>query len=388
MTTGVRQIVLVVGLAFFGGNAAWTGSEPGAAPPPLQITGRISPPPSTAASARAELHPLFRTYEEAEKLLPGAPPLQPLATAAVHPDGTFELAAPETGAYRVVVQSEGFLAAEHSILPLIETTALPGVTLARAEPLSLRLHDRDGKPLEGIEVRATCREERAKPQGGWRRSDRAGRTGANGEAVLQRRPAEACDLYLLHPDYLGLAAEGVASPRLDLPLQRRRLIRLGANSISGRGAGTIVSFGSWPTIKIGASGTWMAAVPERGQTWPLILQGPQGEWGSRTLYAEDVASRRGSTLFLLQPIVLKGSIADAATGAPVKDALVWSESPLHPPVRSAADGRFSLRTKNLLSLNVGIAAPGYQTQFLVLNSSNGNPAPVQVRLEAKSAGGF
>lgn len=386
MMASVRQIVLGMGLAVLGGNGVLTGSEPEAAMSSPRITGHVSPAPSTAASARVELHPLFRTYADAEKLLPGAPPPRPLATAAVRTDGSFALAAPDVGAYRVVLQSEGFLAVEYSLLPLVETTALPAVTLARAEPLTLRLHERGGKPLEGIEVRATCREEPAKPGGGWRRSDRAGRTAANGETVLQRGAAEACDLYLLHPEYLGLAAQGVTSPRLELPLERGRLLQLSVKSL-GRGEGAIVSFGSWPMAKIAASGSWQAAAPEPGQSWSLTLQGPQGKWGSGRLGAAKADDRRGSTFSLQQPLVLKGNVVDAATGAPMKHALVWSESPLHAPVRSAADGRFSLETPRLPTFKIGIAAAGYHTLSLVVNSSNGNPAPVQVRLEAKGASG-
>jgi hypothetical protein len=382
MKSGARQgLVLLLALVSLGSGLTATTVESGSEPASLLITGRISFA-TTAAPARAELYPLFRDYTEAEKLLPGAPPPQPLATANVNADGTFELAAPETGAYRIVLRADGFLTVEHSILPLVESTALPGVELARAEPLILRLRDEEGGPLQGVEVRATCSEQRTSSKAGWKRTDRAGGTAAKGEAILQRGPAEACDLYLLHPEYLGLAAQGVASSSvLELRLKRRRLERfLAGHSISGLGAGAIVSFGSWPAAKVGVSGFWLAAAPERGQTWPLALQGPGGEAGMTTVSW----GRTRQSLSFLQPAVVKGRVVDAA-GSPVAKALVWSESPFHSPVHTAADGRFTLVTAPLLSLDLGFAAAGYQTLHLTVNSESGSPAPLQVRLEARPA---
>ncbi|HYU34961.1 MAG TPA: carboxypeptidase-like regulatory domain-containing protein [Thermoanaerobaculia bacterium] len=84
---------------------------------PIRVTGRIEP--AGFPGARVELHPY-----------PG--PGETLATARPAADGSFALAAPESGFYRVIVRADGVPDLEHPLVPLVDETELPPVRLGTA----------------------------------------------------------------------------------------------------------------------------------------------------------------------------------------------------------------------------------------------------------------
>lgn len=91
---------------------------------PIRVTGWIE---EADPSVRIELFPAWEDYEAAIRR-EGAG-LKPLATARPKPDGSFEINAPEAGAFRLVVRGEEGLAMEHLLVPLVEDTSLPEMFL-------------------------------------------------------------------------------------------------------------------------------------------------------------------------------------------------------------------------------------------------------------------
>ncbi|HET9227956.1 MAG TPA: carboxypeptidase regulatory-like domain-containing protein, partial [Thermoanaerobaculia bacterium] len=85
------------------------------APQPIPITGQVLDAGRPHAGARVDLYTVHGD--------------NPLGSALTRPDGSYELTAPESGAYRVVVQAKDRLSLEHLVVPLVEEAALPPVEL-------------------------------------------------------------------------------------------------------------------------------------------------------------------------------------------------------------------------------------------------------------------
>ena len=147
---------------------------------------------------RAEVHlePIPPTYERARLRRLGRPGPDPVQRTRTGADGTFELAAPEAGMWKVVVVAAGLLTAEYRLIPLVEAADLPDVELTPAADLEVRLVDVEGKPLPGAVGAVTLgiRNE------GWRPQLRLAAAGEDGVAHLPLGQDEKIQLEIGRPD--------------------------------------------------------------------------------------------------------------------------------------------------------------------------------------------
>jgi protocatechuate 3,4-dioxygenase beta subunit len=256
-----------------------------AAPAAAQkITGWILPPAGGQAvpsdQIQIELTYLNPDYRQAVRRLRGEPD-PPLATARPRPDGSFEIAAPAAGLYRVVVRAEGFPPLRHDLGPLIEETELP--------PAQLR------------QVPAEARN-------GWLPAEADAVTGPEG-----RGPAP---LALEVRDARGNRVPGALVQRV---WRAEGLTRpVGLTDAEGR-------------LRLPLSA-------EAGET--LLVETEDGRMVEAEFPVQ--ATGRPWTIELPAPEVVTGRVLDAAGRAPLPGALVWLEQPFFRGTLAAADGSFRL----------------------------------------------
>lgn len=340
--------------------AAPTGAAEEPRPAPLRIRGRVLATDSRSApkGARVELHPAVETYDAAVLRLTRGEEAPPIASARPSADGTFELTAPESGLYRVVVRADRAASMEYPLLPLTEDADLAPVQMIPGSPTPAQLLGAGGRPLAGADVRTTSPEfPPGWSFGGWRRTEESVRTGEDGKAVLQAVHYEGLNLYAIHPGFLGLAS--AARQERGLP-DRVEVLARPARSIEVRDAegrpvaGALVRWRSWPVGVTGQDGRLRTVLPGPEEP-PLTIEGPSGERGQVPHAA--ASGNQPLVVRLGRPEVVAGRVVDAASKAPVAGALVWA-SPSSPPVRTDAAGRFRL-TLPRREARLEAVAPGY-----------------------------
>ena len=121
---------------------------------PLRVTGRVFDwaKESGVAGARVELLPAYE----------GPIRPAPLASARTDAEGFFEIAAPESGCFLLVVRAEGYLTMEHPLVPLVEERHLPTANLMPSRSLE----------AAGEEVRRSRRALGSDRPWGWRLAER------------------------------------------------------------------------------------------------------------------------------------------------------------------------------------------------------------------------
>lgn len=345
---------------------------------PIRITGRVFEAREPFAGARVELHPAAPVYEDALRELAGDPPL-PLKTTRTGTDGTFELLAPESGAWRVVVQAKDRLALEHLVVPAVDEVSLPPAELMRPATIAIQALGPDGRTLAGLPLRV------ARPLDnlpwrhmGWQPAERRGITDPDGRLTLPRWKHEPLDVYVTDPLYLGRAASKVLSDSMTVrPESRPRTIEV----IGAQGkpvAGALLRWGTWPVGVTGADGRLSVSLPGDKDP-PLLVEGPGGERAELSAEVEPVAGVL--IVRLAPPEAVTGRVADAQTGKPIAGALVWSGLPPDlPPVRTAEDGTFRLPMP-AAGRPFGVSARGYETSA----AQGGSAKPVAVALKRTAA---
>ena len=204
-------------------------------------------------------------------------PLAAIQSARTGADGTFELPAPETGAYRVVVQAEDRLALEHTVLVTMDEVALPPAELMRPSTLTIQALGPDGQPLAGLPLRvAPPMDEAPWQRAGWHPAERRGVTGPDGKLILPRWKLEALNVYVTDPLYLGRVASEVHGGSVTVhPESRPRTVEvLGAQGEPV--AGALVRWWTWPVGVTGSDGRISVSLPGDGDP-PLLVEGPGGE---------------------------------------------------------------------------------------------------------------
>ena len=315
----------------------------------IRITGKVVENREPFAGAQVELYPAAPVYEDALRQLAGEPPV-PVKSTRTGPDGTFELHAPESGAWRVVVQAKDRLAVEHLAVPVVDEVFLPPAELARPGTVTIQALGRDGRPLAGLALRVAFSADTPWHRG-WQPAERRGVTGRDGKLALPRRQHEPVDVYVTDPLYLGQAASKVSRDSVTVyPESHPRPVEvLGAQGEPV--AGALLRWRTWPVGTTGADGRLRVSFPGDGAP-PLRIEGPGGERATLPPGA--------SVIRLVRPEAVTGKVADAQTGKPIAGALVWSGLPPDlPPVRSAADGSFSLPVL-ASGKSFGVAAAGYE----------------------------
>lgn len=311
---------------------------------PIRVTGRVQSEKSGLSGARLELFPAYESYAEAVRRLTEKTGPVPIARARTDAEGDFEILVPESGCYRLEVRTEGYLAEQVALLPLVEDIELPPTTLMRGSPVEVRTVGPDGRPLAGIEVRTL----NASPWG-WRgresqfrtwslipsraTTDREGRASLSWLKLYGPPTVEA-----VSPQFLGQKASGKPEEVITLRLIPSRSGWIAARDAEGKPVpGALARWNGSPVGITGPDGRLEIAVPE-GES-ALTLESREG-WGAR------VARTEGQGILpvrLEPPRRIAGRVVDSLSRKPVAGALAWSGLPLvAPAARTGVDGTFSL----------------------------------------------
>ncbi len=116
---------------------------------PVWIAGRVELPPGTTA-ARVSLFPTGSFADEVRLRLAGEA-ATPLSSSKVRADGSYELAAPEVGLYRAVVEAGGCVAMQQTFVAT-DDSELPVVRLQPDRPLEVTVLATDGQPAPGVDL--------------------------------------------------------------------------------------------------------------------------------------------------------------------------------------------------------------------------------------------
>ncbi|HEX3528093.1 MAG TPA: carboxypeptidase regulatory-like domain-containing protein, partial [Thermoanaerobaculia bacterium] len=321
------------------------------APPPLRVTGRILPP--VPIDLRVELIPLVSGYAEAARFLAGEP-IPPLATAQPRADGSFEILAPESGLYRVRLQAEKYLPVEVLLIPLVEDTELPPVTLQTAPALQITVLGPDGRPVPHLRLRALSVQAFGRgTQIAWRPAQSDGVTDAMGTVNLPQGGVPELSLVALAAGVPDRFVEKIEGSRHTLRLKQSEPRVVEVRGRDGKPlAGALIRWNLMPFGFTGSDGRLALPAATSGAT--LRLEDSGGFLAEVPVAPEDkglIAVR------LPTGRTVTGRVLDAVSRAPLPGALVWGGDHRH--VHAAADGRFSLRVFGTGEVTVDAAAAGH-----------------------------
>ncbi len=315
--TAPAIVLLVMALFYHTGESA-------APAQPIRITGRVVEGQKPFAGARVELYPAVPINKDA----------LPLKSTRTGPDGTYELLAPESGAYRVVVQAKDRLALEHLAVPVVEEVSLLTAELMRPSTLEIQALGRDGRPLAGLALRVARSMDNARWRHhfGWQPADRQGVTGPDGKLTLPRLKYEELNVYVTDPLYLGQAASGVRDDSVTVrPESRPRTLEVVrpaplemvrgkvADAQTGKPiAGALVWSGlppDLPPVRTAKDGTFGLPVPAAGRLFAVAAPGYEMSEPQPASPAKPVA------VALKRTAAIRGQVVDKM-GGPIAGAAI------------------------------------------------------------------
>ena len=369
----------------------------------VTISGRLVAPAGTPhsviAEARVELRPAGLDYQAARRQLAGEAPAPPLAAVRPAPDGSFTLAAPRPGCYRVAVEAAGMLPLETVLAPLLEDTQLLPAVLTLAGRLTMRAVGPDGQPVPGVQLFLQRTEHGlllpAPP--GWAPAERSGRTGPDGRLALPRAAGENVLIFTLDPRFLGemlqlpaTTAAGTAAEvtAATLRLERRPALVLEVHAPAGEPVpGALLRSGGRPIAIAASDGRLELALGAPLADLAATLESPDG---LLTAEVSGSQARGGRLRIALRPArEIAGRLLDAATARPpASGGLVWTEwagALFVAPTQLAASspvtsgGAFLLRVPPGPGVRLQAAAPGFLTATVATLPES--TAPLDVRLQ-------
>ncbi len=250
----------------------WTSTS--LAAEPIRVTGRVFnwAQESGVAGVRVELFPAYE----------GPTRPAPLASARTDAEGSFEIAAPESGCFRLVVRAEGYGTLEHPLAPLVEDRHLSTANLEPSRPLE----------AAGEETRVSRRALGSDRPWGWRL---AGRNETPKAAAASK------------------------------PVPPRRISGKVTDSASGKPVAGALVWSGWPLVappaRTDGEGRFhldVPNVPPREGVW--LESGAAGFLPAARLYARPGATE--PVLVKLDPAAeISGKVSDPA-GRPVAGASV------------------------------------------------------------------
>ncbi|HEV7507768.1 MAG TPA: carboxypeptidase regulatory-like domain-containing protein [Thermoanaerobaculia bacterium] len=356
---------------------------------PIRVSGHVWSPDTShgVAGAQVELLPAWEGYSEAVRRLRDGTEPHPLATAHTDKEGFFEISAPEAGAYRLRVHTEGYLTEELPLVPLVENTDAEAATLTPAEPVEVRVVSGDSKALPGLALKVVEEPEDPRIPGGlhWHVAERGGVTDARGRLALWGRRGEHLKLMAISPAFLGeVAVWRAGSPPLRfLP---KPASKLEVRTAEGKPvSGALVRWQSWALGLTGADGRFPLAFPPGSE--PLRVESGDGGAGQGTA---PPGSKAASLLAirLEPPRIVEGQVLQQRSPKPVPNALVWTGNRmLGPPVRAGADGKFRLTLSTVEEVSLEAAASGFlHSESQLIPRTSTTPAMLRLEPAARIAG--
>jgi hypothetical protein len=340
--------------------------------------------------AHALLIPWVSAFEAGCLELEGKADPSPTVVVALSGDGSFRLDAPAAGMWKVVVQAPGFVPQEHSLLPLLDETELPGVRLERDARLEVRVSGPEGRPVAGARVRiGDIPLSIGFPIESWRIPVRAGLTDERGVVGLPRGATEGLRVRAGEPGLPFVERTDVRASSLSLQLDAgvgSRQVRV-ADSAGRPVSGALVRAGDWPAGRTSQDGILSIPIPRAGRIAISALAENGGSAGgvlARALKTE--TGPRELRLLALQEVA--GRVVSRADGHSLPGALVWADdSGL--AQRTGADGTYKLALVPGRQLPIQAAAPGFfKGETIWLVSPGDRRAPTQALEPAFAAKGM
>ncbi len=324
----------------------------------IPVVGRVlGPDGDPRTKAEVHLEPILSTYERAVLRLQGKPGPEPVATARPDDTGTFELAAPEAGMWKVVVTSPGMLPVEIRLLPLVAAEALPAVKLTPAAHLKVRLVDAEGKPRPG-RIGATSLGAR----GFWRPRLRLAAAGEDGVAEVPLGRGEKIQLEVLADGYPLAVFEVVDESSVTIDLKAGVAGTVRVTDQQKRPLAGAVAFQGSALVPLGLSDDdGLLPLVLQAEKRPAVRISSADRWNGS--FDVDFGGKGGKRkdLRLDPPATIQGVVLDLQHREPVPGALVWM-------VRGEVavtdeQGRYALDDGVYKSRSVRAAKAGYRSGY-------------------------
>jgi hypothetical protein len=325
----------------------------------LLVTGWVGAGSGVPAGARVELLPLSGHD----------PSPQPAAAAPVDGSGSFRLAAPRAGMWRVVARAPGFLAMELRLTPLLEDVRLAPVELRRDDGLRVSFTGpRGDRPPGGTAVANSAPGDpfwRDDALHGWYPESRRAEAGPDGAVRLPRAAGERLLVRAQAPGCVPSpplqAAGGERAVSIPLASGRPALVEVRAED--GKplaGVRVRLQGGISPEGLSKTDGRLQVTLPIRGRA-RLVAEAGDGRRGE----LEVAAPGSGAPLVikLSPPVRVSGKVT---ASQPIPGALVWStEDPAVVSVAGPA-GEWTLEVPAGQEGKLTAVAPGFLAQELPL----------------------
>ncbi len=337
----------------------------------IPILGRVLGPDGEAkARVEVSLEPIPPTYQRAVLRLAGQPGPEAVVNTRTSSDGTFELEAPEAGMWKVVVSARGMLRMEQRLIPLVEESVLPPLTLTPAADLEVRLVDAEGEPRPGAVG--------AYPLGlrgaDWRPSIRLASAAENGIASLPLGRDETIRLEILaegHPLVIYEVSDE-SSVKIDLPAGVARTVRI--TDSQKRPLPKAIVFQGSALLPHGLSDDeGRLSVVLQAKAPPALMVSTADRWNGSFELGPRAKDGEIRDLRLDPPTAVGGRVLDLSNQDPVAGALVWAvrgESAV-----TDKHGRYDLEIGVYKSRWMQAAAVGYQQGRSQVRDGDSTEAP-------------
>ena len=337
----------------------------------IPVLGTVLGPGGEAISkAEVRLEPIPPTYERAVLRLAGKAGPEPVGRTRTGVDGTFQIAAPEAGMWKVVVSAPGMLSAEHRLIPLVEETVLPAVEMTPAADLEVRLVDAQGKPRPGAVGAYTL----GIRGDSWRPQLRLAVAGEDGVAHLPLGRDERIHLEVLADGHPLVVYEVIdeSSVTIDLPVGVAGTVRI--IDQQKRSLAAAVAFQGSALLPLGLSdedGRLPLVLQAKGA--PAVKVSTVDRWNGS--FELDLAKGEGEVrdLRLDPPTTITGRILDFANQDPVAGAMAWAVR--GEPAITDKQGRYTLEVGVYKSRWLQAAATGYLAGRGQMRDSESGEAP-------------
>jgi len=329
----------------------------------IPVGGRVvGPDGKPFPDAKVALVPYPSLAEIGKLEIAGKTAPEPVAAVTTGADGAFQLTAPETGMWKVRVESQGYVPLEAFLLPLLEATDLADAQMVADARLTVRLTNAQGRPVAGARVRVEDTRNNLRMPDSWRTGRRLAVTGADGSATV---PRGAEELLAVQAGTAGLPvakADGVRGAAVSLRLEAGRMRQAVVRDSKGRpAAGAVLFLGNFEWPLAAASETGLAEVSLPGTAGlDLNVAAADGRtvaWRLRPARPEETGP---AAIVLPEAATVTVRVLSSQDGRPVSGALAWPSGDYGRILRSGADG--AVRFPTLAGGDEGAveaAAPGF-----------------------------